>query len=137
MPVDTDEPAWTGREAVPSTREGLREYLREHEGTAFSERELADAVLGTDWAAVHERGRLVEELGREAFRERLEAGEYPELDGVDSLAATIDRRLDTNFLAAHLSALVDAGEVTAKLVPIGGTDEPGSNGAVPHYTWSG
>lgn len=137
MPVDTDDPVWTGRETEPSTREGLREFLRTNAGTAFSERELADAVLGTDWAAVHERRRLVEELGRGTFRERLDAGEYPELEGIDSLSATIDRRLDTNFLAGHLSALVDEGSVAAKLVPVAEADEPGDDGAVPHYTWVG
>jgi hypothetical protein len=139
MPIQTDREEWRDGEALASTRTEIREFLETNAGRAYTAEEVADAVVGTDWARQYEKDELVEELGHETFYDRLEAGEFPSFETDSELADSIDRRLTTYFVMTHLSALVDDGAVEVKTLP--GTLSPDplaeAADAVAFYAWSG
>ncbi|PSQ00774.1 hypothetical protein BRC94_05010 [Halobacteriales archaeon QS_5_70_17] len=97
MPLDTDAEAWINADAASTHRDEVLAYLREYSGSAFHARELADAVMGTDWAG------------------RAEAAARG--DG-----ATVDH-VHTMYLHDQLNELVREGEVVARNVPTARIDD--------------
>ena len=91
MPLDTSDEAWRTAADASTHRDAVHQYLREHPGLAYHDRELADALMGTEWA---ERGD-----GRVTSTEALRDLVY------------------TQFLHDQLDELVREGRVEARNVP--------------------
>ncbi|MWG34493.1 hypothetical protein [Halomarina oriensis] len=91
MPLDTTEEAWQSAADASTYRDAVRQYLADHTGVAYHDRELADAVMGTSWA---ERG-----------------------DGGVTTTDALTDLVHTQFLHDQLDELVRAGHVTARNVP--------------------
>ncbi|MFC5971671.1 hypothetical protein ACFPYI_10040 [Halomarina salina] len=91
MPLDTSDEAWLNAAEASTHREAVHQYLRDHAGVAYHDRELADAVMGTAWAA---RGD----------------GRVTDSDAIHDLVYT-------QFLHDQLDELVRQGDVEARNVP--------------------
>ncbi|MFD1514011.1 hypothetical protein [Halomarina rubra] len=91
MSLDTSEEAWRTAADASTHRDEARQFLRDHAGVAYHDRELADAVMGTAWA---ERGH----------------GDVTTTDALRDL-------VDTQFLHDQLDELVREGHVEARNVP--------------------
>ncbi|MEF8776818.1 MAG: hypothetical protein V5A43_09995 [Haloarculaceae archaeon] len=102
MPIDTDAAAWREGEAVERIHEQVMDFLGDHPDQAFTERDIADAVLDTDWETAHERERLRQEIGEEAYEERGREGDLPGADR-QPLADSIN----TVYVGLALSRLLD------------------------------
>jgi hypothetical protein len=97
MPLDTGDQAWLDAADASTHRDAARQYLRDHAGVAYHDRELADALLGTSWAS---RG-----------------------DGRVATTEALADLVDTQFLHDQLDELVRAGDVEARNVPTARLDD--------------
>lgn len=131
MPIDTDATAWTEGAEVERIHERVMAFLRDHPDQAFTEREIADEVLGTDWETAHERERLRTEIGAEEYETRRQAGDLPGEDR-EPLADSID----TVYVGVGLSRLLDLDLVEWRAVDAAALDLPYDWETVDVYTVS-
>ena len=129
MPIDTDDAAWQEGEAVERIHEQVMDFLRDHPGEAFTEREIADAVLDTNWETAHERERLRRDIGEEAYERRLQEGDLPGEDR-EPLADSIN----TVYVGLALSRLLDLDLIEWRAVDADALDLPYDWDRVEVYT---
>ena len=129
MPIDTDDAAWQEGEAVERIHEQVMEFLRDHPGEAFTEREIADAVLDTNWETAHERERLRRDIGEDAYERRYEEGDLPGEDR-EPLADSIN----TVYVGLALSRLLDLDLIEWRAVDADALDLPYDWDRVEVYT---
>lgn len=116
MPLDTGGDDWTAGEPATSIHEQVLSFLRANDGWAFHARELADEVLDTDWELAHRREREIARVGREAFHERLQAGEYDN-QYEDSGGKAVADAIQTQAIIAICNGLAHDGLVEVRSVP--------------------
>ena len=131
MPISTDSAAWDAGEPVERIHERVMAFLQDHPSEAFTEREIADAVLDTDWASAQERERLRQDIGAEAYEQREQEGNLPGADR-DPLADSID----TVYVGLALSRLLDLDLVEWRAVDADALDMPYNRDRVDVYTLS-
>jgi hypothetical protein len=131
MPIDTDATAWTEGVEVERIHERVMAFLRDNPEKAFTEREIADEVLGTDWETAHERERLRREIGEEEYEARRQAGDLPGEDR-EPLADSIG----TVYVGHGLSRLLDLDLVEWRAVDADALDLPYDWETVEVYTVS-
>ena len=119
MPIETDDVAWQEGEAVERIHEQVMDFLRDHPGEAFTEREIADAVLETNWETAHEREHLRREIGEEAYERRRAEGDLPGEDR-EPLADSIN----TVYVGLALSRLLDLDLIEWRAVDADALDLP-------------
>lgn len=129
MPIETDDVAWREGEAVERIHEQVMAFLSDHPGEAFTEREIADAVLDTDWETAHERERLRREVGDEAYERRREEGDLPG-EAREPLADSIN----TVYVGLALSRLLDLDLIEWRAVDADALDLPYDWDRVEVYT---
>lgn len=129
MPIDTDDVAWREGDAVERIHEQVMDFLGAHPDQAFTEREIADAVLDTDWEIAHERERMRLELGEEAYEKRRREGELPG-DERQPLADSIN----TVYVGLALSRLLDLDLIEWRAVDADALEFPSDWDQVEVYT---
>lgn len=127
MPIEKD--VWESSEPSNSIRAEVIEFLKENQSLAYTDRELADEIFGSNWTEIHEEERGIARMGEEAYRQQ---NPDQELD----LAGTFLSREQLNNMWNILDDLVHEGVIEIRLVPSEETDIPDAPLEVPCYTYS-
>lgn len=133
MPVETDADAWREAASTDSLESRVETFLAEHPERAYRLRELADEVLGMEWAEVERKLRDEKELPDEEFFERYPPDEaYP---------TVLSQMRPTDQLWVAVTRLAREGTVEARDVAAEHVDSPDpefeTTEIVVHYAYSG
>jgi hypothetical protein len=132
MPISVESDTWQDGENPGRLHNELLQFLQEHSDQAFRPRELADELLGTQWAEGEETERLREQLTEEEFNERLHEGELPDEDAAPIADFYLNSQLDN-----ALMKLLDMDLIEQREVDAGNLDIPFDWDTVIVITYSG
>ncbi|MFP8951644.1 hypothetical protein ACLI4Z_01550 [Natrialbaceae archaeon A-arb3/5] len=129
MPIETDSDAWADGEPSEPLTKNVLQFLADNAGTAFTPREIADEVIGTEFdkiednwelAALYEEG----EIDEDAYEEKRH--DVP-------TSADFSAKL---YLEVRIRKLVEEDLVEVRQVDASETDAFTDLGTVPYYAYA-
>lgn len=121
MPISTSSNEWNNADGTELLRDSILEFLREHPNQAFYARELADEIIGTQWAAGDEKERLIQKVGEDEYWENCEEYEA-QLD--ETQESVMGDAQETAKIHLRLGDLMKEGLVEGRKIPAEHTDIP-------------
>ena len=134
MPIPTSSDAWNSADESEPLRDNILDFLQEHPNQAFYARELADEIIGTQWAIGEEKERLIQRVGEDEYRKNRE--EYEEQLGIDDREPVIPDLVETSRLRIRIGDLIRDGLVEGREIPTQHTKVPYDWETVTCFTYA-